>query len=510
MGVTILGLDAMTWEVVEPLMAAGELPVFRELCGHGAWGTLESTVPAVTPTAWPSMLTGKNPGQHGVWGFRRRNPARGPWEFELVTRFDYEATPLWRLLERFGRRGAFFNVPCAYPLDPQFSAGVLTSGYLTPTTDHEFAYPRELRQRILGRTPGFEFKLSLKKTSDRELVGRGVEIVRAKFDVIRDLRGQGPWDVLFAVIDEPDTIQHALWPAIIRRRPAVLDFYRQLDREIGRLAEDVSRSGDTLLIVSDHGFRSVSALFCINEALEQAGYLEFRQRRWPRLVRARMGDLVRRIPGGSCAIEQYRRLVPRHRVRAGEPVSLTARFRSIRAAGMPGGVCSTIYVEHQDPALADRVHGDLARILVGYPDVTLRRGKELYHGPHVGRMPALLVTSRGRMCLTAERHGSVTRRVPLQGEHSEIGILVAVGHGIRPGAGLALHIYDVLPTVLHLLGLPIPDDLDGKVATGLLARTDSPRLCDARTGALLGPPMEGDSPVRQRLRGLGLDRAGSG
>jgi predicted AlkP superfamily phosphohydrolase/phosphomutase len=503
MGVVILGLDAMTWEVVERLMASGDLPVFRDLCNRGASGPLESTVPAVTPSAWPSMLTGKNPGQHGVWGFRHPQPESGPWGFSLVTRFDYESMPLWRILQRFGRRGAFFNVPCAFPLDEQFTAGVLTSGFLTPTIDRTFAHPAAWRERILERHPEFEFKLSWAGSRRSGFIPRGMELARMKFDIIRLLREEEPWDVLFAVVDEPDPIQHGLWASLVGRAPAVVEFYRLLDREVGRLVEDVERRGDTLLIVSDHGFRSVSGLFCVNEALEQTGHLRFVQPRWRAMLRSLAIDAARRMPLGGSAIERYRRRKPGNRIKSVKPLALTSTFRAMRAVGVQSGTCSGVYLADHDPALVDEVYRDLSRLLRSFPEVTVRKGTDLYRGPYADAMPALVVLSHGRTALTTERHGTLTRSLPLLGEHAQDGMVLAAGRGIRPGQGIRMHIYDVLPTVLCLLGLPVPSDVEGTPVAALLSEPAGWRMYDVRSGAVYRPDEAPDPVVQERLRRLG-------
>jgi predicted AlkP superfamily phosphohydrolase/phosphomutase len=499
MGVLILGLDGMTWEVLDRLGPA--LPVFRRLRQQGAWGPLTSTVPAVTPTAWPSMLTGKNPGQHGVWGFRRPAPDPEPWRFSVVTGFDYEAMPLWRILERCGRRGAFFNVPCAFPLDEQFTAGVLTAGFMAPSVERAFAYPAAFQRWLLDRHPAFQFKLSGIMDGPRTLA-RAAEIVAMKFDVIRQLRRREAWDVLFAVVDETDTVQHRLWAEIVRGEPAAVAFYVALDREVGRLLEDVERAGDTLLIVSDHGFRGVSSLFCVNEALERLGYLRFRQSRWKPAARSLAVDLLRRVPPARAAMERYRQASPGERIRAGRPMRLSGLYERIDAVGVQAGTEVDIRVARPDPDLVERVHRDLSSLVAPYPDVRVARGAELYHGPHAEDMPPLVVLSQGRTALSTRRHGVLTRSLPLVGEHRPDGVVLGIGPGIAPGEGTPMHVCDVLPTVLCLLGLPVPNDLDGRPAGYLLREGQRWRAWDARSGAVYDPDAAPSPLVRERLRGL--------
>jgi predicted AlkP superfamily phosphohydrolase/phosphomutase len=504
MSVVVLGLDGLTWTVLEPLMARGHLPTFAALCRHGTWGRLESTIPAVTPTAWPSMLTGKNPAHHGVFGFRRPRPEGGFGEFAPVTGFDYDANPLWRILQRFGRRSAFFNVPCAYPLDPEFAAGVLTSGYMTPSTGHVFAYPPAFGRRLLDRHPAFAFKLARKSTPPHLVVSRAIEIARAKFDAIRDLRCQEDWSVLFAVIDEPDALQHYMWNAIVAGQPQAVAFYAMLDREIGELLADVARRGDHLLIVSDHGFRGVTSFFCANEALASLGYLRFPTRRGRAWSRSTAVDLVRRAPLAMPLVERYRSRVrgPREE---GQPMSLGSTFAEASAVAVDSGsgICAGIYGMREAPDILDRLERDLGRLLSRFPAVRLRRGRDLYRGPHAAELPPLVLASDGAMSVHPGRHGRLTRRINTSGVHDRWGVIVATGPGVRAAAGIEAHLYDVLPTVLTLLDLPVPDDVDGRPIGPVVAGARPPRAYDPRTGAVYtGSASAGTTLVQERLRRL--------
>ena len=65
----IVGLDGATWDLLRPRMADGRLPNLRRLADEGVTGNLTSIFPPETPAAWPSFMTGKNPGKHGVFDF---------------------------------------------------------------------------------------------------------------------------------------------------------------------------------------------------------------------------------------------------------------------------------------------------------------------------------------------------------------------------------------------------------------------------------------------------------
>ena len=67
----IIGLDGATFDVLKPLMAEGRMPRLKEAIAAGASGLLRSTVPPITPAAWTTFLTGKNPARHGIIDFER-------------------------------------------------------------------------------------------------------------------------------------------------------------------------------------------------------------------------------------------------------------------------------------------------------------------------------------------------------------------------------------------------------------------------------------------------------
>src|SRR2546423_10891839 len=65
----IIGLDAATWALIRPWMAEGGMPNLARLMNAGVSGKLESILPPITPPAWTSFMTGKNPGKHGIFNF---------------------------------------------------------------------------------------------------------------------------------------------------------------------------------------------------------------------------------------------------------------------------------------------------------------------------------------------------------------------------------------------------------------------------------------------------------
>ena len=80
--VMIIGLDGVTLDLIRPWVEEGILPTFKKLMQDGAWGPLRSVMPAVTPAAWSSFITGVNQGKHGIVDFTSRQDEA--YECELV------------------------------------------------------------------------------------------------------------------------------------------------------------------------------------------------------------------------------------------------------------------------------------------------------------------------------------------------------------------------------------------------------------------------------------------
>src|SRR5882672_6550113 len=94
--VVIIGLDAATWTLIRPWMAEGGMPNLAKLIKEGVSGTLQSILPPITPPAWTSFMTGKNPGKHGVFHFIEARP--GTYELSYLNGASRRAKTIWRML----------------------------------------------------------------------------------------------------------------------------------------------------------------------------------------------------------------------------------------------------------------------------------------------------------------------------------------------------------------------------------------------------------------------------
>lgn len=542
----VIGLDGATLDLVAPWAAAGELPVLGRLMRAGAWGPLRSTLPPATFPAWTSVVTGVNPGRHGILDFVERVP--GTLRVRFVNGSQRRTPALWTRLSARGRRVAVLTVPATYPPEPV--NGIMVSGFDSPVTtgvDGSFVYPRafhaELR-RLVGRLPFADFQEV--RTGPRwhhRALASLLDGVERRATLAETLLAREPWDALMVVFGESDTVAHHFWrfhdPASPRHAPgphadAILRVYRALDAAIGRM---VAAAGDACVaVVSDHGSGGAGdRVVLLNCYLEQQGLLGFRPRGGAasravrglalRAVPFRLqGTLVRRAPAAAGRLEGGARF-------GGIDWTRTAAFSEeldyhpsvwINVAGRESeGIVPPAEYERTREVVVDALTA--WRDADGRPVVTrVWRREELYSGPATERAPDLLLElvapgGYSPSCLRSTGPGPALRRLPpaehgagkgsgLNGAHRRDGLFVLSGPGVRQaGAQGAADVVDVLPTLLALADAPVPLGLDGMPIAAVLAR--APRWERDPLPEAAGAPQpydEGESrEIAARLASLG-------
>lgn len=280
--VLVIGLDcAAPRFVFGP--EAFELPTLRNLMSRGCFGTLKSCHPPITIPAWTCMLSGKDPGALGVYGFHLRE-GRAYTRQRIATSDTIREKRIWDRLADAGKRTALVGVPQTYPPTP--INGWLVSGLLTPGPEAEFTYPPALKSEILRETGAYLIDVTDFRTPDkRRLLKQIYALMENRFDVARYVLRSKPWDFFMMVEMGMDRLHHGFWqyadPAHPRFEPGnpyqnvLSEYYEAVDTQIGRLLEDVGED-TAVLVVSDHGARALHGGFRINEWLIQMGHLRLR------------------------------------------------------------------------------------------------------------------------------------------------------------------------------------------------------------------------------------------
>jgi predicted AlkP superfamily phosphohydrolase/phosphomutase len=524
----VLGLDGATWDLLAPLAAAGVMPNLARALERGARARLRSCLPPYSAPAWTTIATGKNPGRHGIFDFWE---AGAPGERRPVSSSSAHGARVWDLASAAGKRVHVVNVPVSYP--PARVNGSFVSGMMTPGEGAAYTHPPELKARLKAMPGGYEADPYAAGLGGRELVEQAQFWIRQKEAAVQELLGEGDWDLLFTVVQEPDPLQHKFWnlldPADPRYDPArasallpaLHEAYRRCDEVLGaRLA--LAEQGALVLVVSDHGFGRYEKLVYVNRVLEDAGLLV--RARPPRRATSRLS--ARRVIGTARRLDVLgleRRLpnAVRERMARGLDKALAAPvdWAETRAyAGSGSGEC--VFVAGHVPA-AEREEVTRraidALLAVRDPDTGqpvvegAYRREEVYRGDQLERLPDVLIDFGERPYLASDRLAAPSLFDPLPpesggGRHRRHGILLALGPGVEacelPDADIA----DLCPTLLHALDLPVPDDLDGRVLERLFADGRPVRTSSAEAAASAPAQDYSDderAAIEASLKGIG-------
>jgi predicted AlkP superfamily phosphohydrolase/phosphomutase len=477
--VAVIGLDCAAPRLVFDLWRA-ELPHLNTLMSRGMWGDLRSCHPPITVPAWSSMMSSKDPGQLGFYGFRnRRAYTYDDYAFANSTLVKHDL--VWDILSRAGRQVLLLGVPQTYP--PRAVNGHMVTCFLTPSRDSACTFPPSLKAEIEQVAEGYVFDVENFRTADKhELLERIYDKTRKHFRVAKYLLTTKPWDFFMMVEMGPDRIHHGFWKHFDPEHPkyepgnefehAIRDYYRYLDTEIGDVLARLDPE-TLVMVVSDHGARKMDGGICFNEWLIQKGYL--------RLLAA--PDKVTPISP---------KLIDWSATRAwGDGGYYGRLFLNVKGRE-PQGVI--------DPADYERVRDELIAAIEAIEDPEGRnigsrayRPQELYRET-TGVPPDLIVYFGD---LSWRSVGSVgfnsiysfeNDTGPDDANHDWDGIFI-MRDGQRDDGGVRLHglqLMDVAPTIVQRFGLPIPADMLGKVIDGSRAYS-----------------AEDEEEVRRRLEDLG-------
>ncbi len=499
----LFGLDGVTFDVVDPLLAAGKMPVLAGLIARGVRADLRSTVPPVSAPAWVTFLTGKQPGKHGVYNFQNLDPRHySGFSEALVNSSWFRGTTL---LDHAGRtsdvRSLSYRVPMTFPAW-DVPNGVMVSGFPLPDRRKTYARPVEVEAEVGAGSPlSYDEMAAAKKALDVEAIDRAN---RHELDALERTTArylERGTDLIVSFTGIPDTLHHGFWAFHDPRSPLhdssaapalrtiIERWYATIDAAMGRLIAGLD--DDTAVVVlSDHGGGpaplrnlNLNAFFKERGLLATAGggratvatgvgrLLERGRQSLPgrlwlkRHLPERLGRSLRglRNATGAVAWERTRAYAtPVYYPITGVWVNLAGR--QPKGVVQPGAEYEALRTE-LIAAIAALRDPDTGAPLVD----RVSRREDVYAGPRAADAPDLIVeTATGY-------HGGlgldtlVTPVAPAtlrtaSGSHTRDGILVAAGGPFRRGVVLdPPHLADVLPTALHLLGVALPDDLDGRV-----------------------------------------------
>ena len=144
-----------------------ELPNIRKIALKGSYGSLKSTIPPITVPAWMSMMTGKDPGILGIYGFTNRKNYSYDSVMFANSKMIKEKT-VWDILGENNLKSIILGIPLTYP--PKPINGHLITSFLTPSTKSEYTYPKELKKEIESWVGEYMFDVDNFRSNDKERI----------------------------------------------------------------------------------------------------------------------------------------------------------------------------------------------------------------------------------------------------------------------------------------------------------------------------------------------------
>ena len=569
--VVIIGLDAATWTLIHPWIAEGGMPNLANLVKAGVSGPLQSVLPPITPPAWTSFMTGKNPGKHGVFHFVETE--RDGYEMNYANGASRRSPTIWKLLNTAGFSVGTMNIPFTYP--PETLNGFQISGLDTPTANSPFVHPPSLKRELVDHFGKIDHDvrfLGFMSTDRRraQVLAEMEKIDRQWAAIALYLLEHHPQDVMMFVFMSIDTVQHYFWQYMDcshflydpKAKPlfgnAVRQVYERLDAVVGELIAKLTAETN-VLVVSDHGGGPVvdRTLF-LNRYLHQLGLLHYHKKNGNDGLGRKFG--VQRIgskilEGGFSFLQKS--LSPRQKnllaavfptLRKRAEAAYTS-FQNIEwgrtkaycsevLAAPPSiwinmkGVKSQGIVEPADyKPLTDFIIeklGELKDPRTNKPIIArIYRREEIFHGPFADEGADLILDwwsedslfstqpsfrrDRGKPTVMIREHRP-SKDSEWGGTHRLNGILIGRGPDLKSAVEIKnAQLIDLAPTLLYMLGVPVPADMDGKVLSSIF-RSDFLAEHSLQAGVASGVSEthrasgytdEESAKVEERLRALG-------
>jgi predicted AlkP superfamily phosphohydrolase/phosphomutase len=458
--VTILGIDALNFKVLDPLIDEGIMPNFKRLKELSAHSKMDSIIPSVTGPAWTTINTGKNPGKHGIFDFVRMED--GELKVNSPSRIDSET--FIETLTRMGKRCIVVGVPYTYPPRRTFN-GIAISDFLHPKVE---IYPPDKASAIAG----YRAIADVGNLEGVDLARDLIALTVKQAEVGRTLHSEEDWDLFYFYIPAIDTYFHHFYHFIGKDGPewsAGKELFREVDTFLGYLMD---RIGDGyLFIVSDHGFRLYPETVYLNRILESEGLmvrsyaLSKGSARSSKGIKATVARIVKTpfiFPIARAIYRLFKRIIGGNKSEVKIALEEGIDYAS--------SACFTPTTETMGVYLTDRGKPNregIISLLNGLDhggrkvfDRVIPR-EQLYDGPHTGEAPDLLLYSE-RFMVNANIYGR-DRFGPETAYHDMEASFFIMGKGVKAGLmDQRPKLTDIAPTVLRLFGISPPEDMDGR------------------------------------------------
>ena len=498
--VLVIGLDGAPWELMRLWIRESALPNITKLAEKGVTAPLTSVLPLSSAPSWSSIVTGKNPGKHGIFEFMCRR--KDSYDLSPVNSTFRAGKAVWDILGEHDKKVCVINVPFTYP--PKRLNGHMITGMMTPPGADNLTYPLYLKEKINKAVNGYEIDIKniYRDGKEASFLKNLTEVTEKRALTASFMMNQYEWDLFMVVFTGTDRIQHFFWKFMdpehpsysakksLRYKNAIFEYYQKIDDVLGRLLCGTSGETTTILL-SDHGMSSMHKRIHLNNLLIELGFLKLKKG-----VFSSSKKLFYRI--GLSPLNLFNMVTK---------FNLATGFKQTTAK--MGGVLKTFFLSLEDidwsmsTAYSTMGIGQIYLNLSGRePEGTIpsedyekERKKviqalrhyrdpsndtkifkhvfsrdEIYEGPYLDSAPDIVVVPNppyGIFTRYSFGSGSIfDHSAMVSGTHRMRGFLLLSGPEFQDKHELKYaNILDIAPTLLHSFEVPIPEDMDGQVLT---------------------------------------------
>jgi predicted AlkP superfamily phosphohydrolase/phosphomutase len=460
--ILLIGLDGADWKVINPLLKQNKLPHLKKIIENGTFGYLKSEDPLDSWVIWTTIATGKKPEEHGILNKFVPDPYSG--EIILPTSNLIKVKRIWNIVSSLKKKAGVVGYLITWP--PEEINGImvsdrtniytkyLTKDYSSPAFVDFLSY-QKFNELVSINDDSLMKIFSVTEKLDKEKQRRFYSLFkRISNNIISDIVTLNFADYLISNFDfdlfivyerGTDALQHCFWKYLFPEgftaiendkelfKDLINDYYIYLDSFIGNL---IKKAGDdvTVIVVSDHGFSSYEYseyTFNINAILRNI------------LMKPEIAEYQERI---DFIIEQSCSLSP---------------GKNIRISGL--------FTKEEFERLREILKRTLSEIEI------IETGKKFIkpicdtnYGFVVELdMDYLIKNPLYRISLNGSEYkiaDFLITKNQSSGTHDPLGIIIISGKNICQNKELpSATIYDITPTILYLMGLPVAKDMKGKV-----------------------------------------------
>lgn len=521
--VLIIGLDGATFDLIKPWVEQGELPTFKNLMKEGVYGDLNSTIPPLTPPAWTSLVTGKNPGKHNIFDFFKLK--KNDYDRAIITSLDKRSESLWNILNKHNIKTGVLNLPFTYP--PEKVNGFIVCGSESISVKSDFTYPKNLKKELLEKVKeyrqGLNWSYINKEDHDRFIKDLNLVTEKLEETSIYLIKKYKP-EFFMVVFDDLDRLQHFFWRHMDKKHPmydkeksekykdAILNYYKKLDSVISNLIKFADKN-TFIMILSDHGFGPIYKEVYINHYLKNLNLLKLKkEKELQKSLLKKLGitkekliylsnsyklnRIIKKIPYklkvflnsninssklGDSSIDWFntKAYFFSH---SGRGIMINLKNRQINGIVSEGKEYDSIRDLIIDELKKIKDNSTGKRLI---KNIFKREG--IYKGPYIKNSPDLIVEMEegyiaqegmGKEPIMLSKQGSAYKSA----DHKINGIFIAKGPNIVKNKKIKnANILDVTPTLLYLLNIPISKDIDGKILKEIILNYSSRKVKYTKT-----------------------------